>query len=85
MEGVSCVAPRGALYVFPRLDPEVHPIRDDVQLCLDLLESEHLLVVHGSGFNWPATDHLRLVTLPWAGELEEGLQRLGNFLSSYRQ
>jgi len=85
MPGVSCVTPRGALYVFPRLDPEVHQIRDDVQLCLDLLESEHLLVVHGSGFNWPATDHLRLVTLPWAGELEEGLERLGNFLSSYRQ
>jgi alanine-synthesizing transaminase len=85
MDGVSCVRPRGALYVFPRLDPEVHPIRDDVQLCLDLLESEHLLVVHGSGFNWPATDHLRMVTLPWTGDLREGLERFGNFLSSYRQ
>ncbi|WP_414693639.1 pyridoxal phosphate-dependent aminotransferase [Ornithinimicrobium sp.] len=85
MEGVSCVSPRGALYVFPRLDPEVHHVRDDVQLCLDLLEQEHLLVVHGSGFNWPTTDHLRIVTLPWAGELDEGLERLGNFLSSYRQ
>ncbi|MGB7449386.1 MAG: pyridoxal phosphate-dependent aminotransferase [Ornithinimicrobium sp.] len=85
MDGVSCVTPRGALYVFPRLDPEVHAIRDDVQLCLDLLEREHLLVVHGSGFNWPGTDHLRIVTLPWAGDLNEGLERLGNFLSSYRQ
>lgn len=85
MPGVSCVNPKGALYVFPRLDPEVHEIHDDMRLCLDLLEQEHLLVVHGSGFNWPGTDHLRVVTLPWAGDLRAGLERLGNFLSSYRQ
>ncbi|MGB3258859.1 MAG: pyridoxal phosphate-dependent aminotransferase [Ornithinimicrobium sp.] len=85
MPGVSCVVPKGALYVFPRLDPEVHEIHDDVQLCLDLLEQEHLLVVHGSGFNWPAPDHLRIVTLPWAGDLRMGLERLGNFLAGYRQ
>ncbi len=85
MPGVSCVVPRGALYVFPRLDPEVHEIHDDVQLCLDLLEQEHLLVVHGSGFNWPAPDHLRIVTLPWSGDLRAGLERLGNFLAGYRQ
>ncbi|MGB3185853.1 MAG: pyridoxal phosphate-dependent aminotransferase [Ornithinimicrobium sp.] len=85
MPGVSCVTPRGALYVFPRLDPDVHEIRDDVQLCLDLLEQEHLLLVHGTGFNWPSPDHLRIVTLPWAGELEAGLERLGNFLAHYRQ
>lgn len=85
MEGVSCVKPRGALYVFPRLDPEVHEIRDDVQLCLDLLEREKILVVHGSGFNWPEPDHLRIVTLPWARELRTALERLGNFLATYRQ
>lgn len=85
MEGVSCVKPEGALYVFPRLDPEVHEIRDDVQLCLDLLEAEHLLVVHGTGFNWPQPDHLRIVTLPWARDLGAALERLGNFLSGYRQ
>ncbi|MGB3827232.1 MAG: pyridoxal phosphate-dependent aminotransferase [Ornithinimicrobium sp.] len=85
MPGVSCVVPKGALYVFPRLDPEVHEIHDDVQLCLDLLEQEHLLVVHGSGFNWPAPDHLRIVTLPWTGDLRAGLERLGNFLAGYRQ
>lgn len=85
MPGVSCVTPRGALYVFPRLDPEVHEIHDDVKLCLDLLEQEHLLVVHGTGFNWPAPDHVRIVTLPWTGELNAGLERLGNFLASYRQ
>ena len=85
MEGVSCVKPRGALYVFPRLDPEVHQIRDDVRLCLDLLESEHILVVHGSGFNWPDPDHLRIVTLPDSRDLTVALERMGNFLSSYAQ
>ena len=85
MDGVSCVKPQGALYVFPRLDPEVHEIRDDVQLCLDLLEQEKILVVHGTGFNWPTPDHLRVVILPWAADLRSAMERLGNFLSSYRQ
>ncbi|WP_139722051.1 pyridoxal phosphate-dependent aminotransferase [Serinicoccus chungangensis] len=85
MEGVSCVEPRGALYVFPRLDPEVHEIHDDVQLCLDLLEREKILVVHGTGFNWPTPDHLRVVTLPWGADLRAALERMGNFLSAYRQ
>lgn len=85
MHGVSCVKPEGALYVFPRLDPEVHEIHDDVQLCLDLLEQEKILVVHGTGFNWPAPDHLRVVTLPWGSDLRAALERMGNFLSSYRQ
>ena len=85
MHGVSCVKPEGALYVFPRLDPDVHEIRDDVQLCLDLLEQEKILVVHGTGFNWPTPDHLRVVTLPWGADLRAALERMGNFLSSYRQ
>ena len=85
MDGVSCVQPQGALYVFPRLDPEVHEIKDDERLCFDLLESEKILVVHGTGFNWPTPDHLRIVTLPWAADLEAALERLGNFLASYRQ
>ncbi|MGO0576664.1 pyridoxal phosphate-dependent aminotransferase [Ornithinimicrobium panacihumi] len=85
MEGVSCVKPTGALYVFPRLDPEVHEIHDDERLCLDLLEQEKILVVHGTGFNWPSPDHLRIVTLPWATDLQAALERMGNFLSSYRQ
>ncbi len=85
MPGVSCVKPGGALYVFPRLDPDVHEIRDDVQLCLDLLEQEHILVVHGTGFNWPEPDHLRLVTLPGEWELRTALERMGNFLAGYRQ
>ncbi|OLT39701.1 aminotransferase [Serinicoccus sp. CNJ-927] len=85
MDGVSCVEPRGALYVFPRLDPEVHEIHDDVQLCLDLLEREKILVVHGTGFNWPTPDHLRVVTLPWGADLRSALERMGNFLAGYRQ
>jgi len=83
--GVSCVKPRGALYVFPRLDPEVHDIVDDEKLVLDLLLDEKILVTQGTGFNWPAPDHLRIVTLPWARDLANAIERLGNFLASYRQ
>ena len=85
MDGVSCVKPEGALYVFPRLDPEVHEIHDDVRLCLDLLEQERILVVHGTGFNWPTPDHLRVVILPEQRELTTAMERMGNFLASYRQ
>jgi alanine-synthesizing transaminase len=83
--GVSCVKPRGALYVFPRLDPEVYDIADDEQLVLDLLLQEKILVTQGTGFNWPTPDHLRIVTLPWARDLTNAIERLGNFLTSYRQ
>ncbi|MGB8390978.1 pyridoxal phosphate-dependent aminotransferase [Mycobacterium sp.] len=83
--GVSCVKPEGALYAFPRLDPEVYDITDDEQLVLDLLLSEKILVTQGTGFNWPAPDHLRIVTLPWARDLAAAIDRLGNFLVSYRQ
>ncbi|MBT2475574.1 aminotransferase class I/II-fold pyridoxal phosphate-dependent enzyme, partial [Microbacterium sp. ISL-103] len=83
--GVSCVKPQGALYAFPRLDPNVHEIRDDAKLVYDLLVSEHILLVQGTGFNWPTPDHLRLVTLPEPRVLAEAVERLGNFLSSYRQ
>jgi alanine-synthesizing transaminase len=85
IEGVSCVKPEGALYVFPRLDPEVYDIDDDEQLVLDLLLQEKILVTQGTGFNWPAPDHLRIVTLPWARDLAAAIDRLGNFLTSYRQ
>jgi alanine-synthesizing transaminase len=83
--GVSCVKPRGALYVFPRLDPEVHDIVDDEKMVLDLLLEEKILMTQGTGFNWPAPDHLRIVTLPWARDLAKAIERLGNFLASYRQ
>jgi len=82
--GVSCVEPKGALYVFPRLDPEVYPIVDDRKFVLDFLRAERVLVVQGTGFNWPTPDHLRIVTLPWAADLVEAIERLGDFLSTYK-
>lgn len=82
--GISVVQPRGALYAFPRLDPEVYPVKDDQKLVLDLLMSEKILLTQGTGFNWPNPDHLRIVTLPWSRDLSEAIQRLGNFLASYR-
>lgn len=83
LPGVSCVKPKGALYVFPRLDPEVYPIKDDMQFALDLLEEQKILVVQGTGFNWPAHDHLRIVTLQHAEELDEAIGRLGEFLGTW--
>lgn len=83
--GVSCVKPEGALYAFPRLDPEVHEIHDDQRLVRDFLVAEHVLLVPGTGFNWPTPDHVRIVTLPESRVLSEAIERFGNFLSSYRQ
>ena len=83
--GVSCTKPKGALYVFPRLDPEVYPIVDDERMALDLLRSQKILVTHGRGFNWPDPDHLRIVTLPSVEVLEHAITQLGEFLSTYRQ
>jgi alanine-synthesizing transaminase len=83
--GVTCVRPKGALYVFPRLDPEMYPIADDQQFVLELLRSQHVLVVQGSGFNWPHTDHLRIVTLPRAEVLTEAIGRIGEFLADYQK
>ncbi|HEY9391173.1 MAG TPA: pyridoxal phosphate-dependent aminotransferase [Mycobacteriales bacterium] len=82
--GVSCVKPRGALYLFPRLDPEVHPIKDDQRFVLDLLRAKHILVVQGTGFNWPHPDHFRIVTLPRVEDLTEAIGRIGEFLAEYR-
>ena len=82
--GVTCVKPKGALYVFPRLDPEMYPIVDDRRFVLDFLRAEHVLMVQGTGFNWPKPDHLRIVTLPWAKDLTEAIGRLGNFLSTWK-
>ncbi|WP_073389558.1 pyridoxal phosphate-dependent aminotransferase [Jatrophihabitans endophyticus] len=82
--GVTCVEPRGSLYVFPRLDPELYPIRDDQRFVLEFLRTQHVLVVQGTGFHWPHTDHLRIVTLPRADDLTDAIGRLGEFLASYR-
>ncbi|WBT08553.1 pyridoxal phosphate-dependent aminotransferase [Corynebacterium sp. SCR221107] len=83
--GVSCVKPMGALYAFPKLDLNYYDIHDDTQLMLDLLRSEKILLVQGTGFNWPKPDHFRVVFLPYASELKEAIERMGNFLASYKQ
>ena len=83
--GVTCVKPKGALYMFPRLDPKVHPIYDDEKFVLDLLLNERLLVVQGTGFNWAKPDHFRVVTLPRVADLKDAIGRIGRFLSTYRQ
>ena len=82
--GVSNVKPRGALYCFPRLDPEVYPIEDDQEFVLDLLRAKKILVTHGTGFNWFKPDHFRLVTLPDVEILEEAIGRIADFLATRR-
>jgi alanine-synthesizing transaminase len=83
--GITCVQPAGALYLFPRLDPEVYKIRDDEQMMMDFLEQQHVLLSHGSGFNLKTTDHLRLVFLASVPVLDDAIGRLGTFLADYRQ
>ena len=82
--GVSCVKPRGALYCFPRLDPEVYPIEDDEAFVLGLLRDKKILVTHGTGFNWFAPDHFRLVTLPDVDTLTEAIGRIASHLATLR-
>ena len=74
----------GALYCFPRLDPEVYPIEDDEAFVIDLLRAKKILVTHGTGFNWPEPDHFRLVTLPDVDVLEEAIGRIADFLATRR-
>ncbi|HEX3716055.1 MAG TPA: pyridoxal phosphate-dependent aminotransferase [Trebonia sp.] len=83
--GVDCYKPAGALYLFPRLDPEVHKVVDDERMCIDLLEQQHLLLTHGTGFNLPSTDHIRVVFLAPVEVLSDAITRLGEFLATYRQ
>jgi len=82
--GVSCVKPKSALYLFPKLDPEVYPIEDDQQFVADLLKEEKVLLVQGSGFNWGKPDHFRVVFLPHEDVLKEAIGRLARFLERYR-
>ncbi|MBU6193460.1 MAG: pyridoxal phosphate-dependent aminotransferase [Burkholderiales bacterium] len=83
--GVSCVKPKAALYMFPRLDPKLYPIADDQQFAYDLLAQEKVLIVQGTGFNWPQPDHFRLVFLPNADDLTEAVGRIARFLDLYRR
>jgi alanine-synthesizing transaminase len=83
--GVSCVKPKAALYMFPRLDPKIYPIADDQQFAYELLAEEKVLIVQGTGFNWPQPDHFRLVFLPNADDLTDAVGRIARFLDQYRR
>jgi len=83
--GVSVVKPKAALYMFPRLDPEMYPIPDDQQFAYDVLAQEKVLVVQGTGFNYPTPDHFRLVFLPNTDDLTEAVGRIAHYLSSIRR
>jgi alanine-synthesizing transaminase len=83
--GVDCYQPAGALYLFPRLDPEAHKISDDQKMCIDFLEQQHVLLTHGTGFNLSSTDHVRVVFLAPADVLTEAMSRFGAFLADYKQ
>ncbi len=82
--GVTCVKPKAALYLFPKLDPAIYPIKDDQQFILDLLEEEKVLLVQGTGFNWETSDHFRLVFLPNVDDLTVAIERIARFLKNYR-
>ncbi|RZT90114.1 pyridoxal phosphate-dependent aminotransferase [Azospira sp. APE16] len=83
--GVTCVKPKATLYMFPRLDPKVYPIQDDQQFIAELLQEEKVLLVQGTGFNWPEPDHFRLVFLPHVDDLKEAVGRIDRFLAGYRK
>ena len=82
--GVSCVKPQAALYMFPKLDPKVYPIADDRQFFLELLRATRVMLVQGTGFNWPSPDHFRIVFLPHEDDLREAINRIAKFLENYR-
>ena len=82
--GVTCVKPHAALYLFPRLDPKVYPIKDDQQFFLEMLQETKVMLVQGTGFNWPNPDHFRVVFLPHEDELREAISRMAKFLENYR-
>ncbi|MGB3618489.1 MAG: pyridoxal phosphate-dependent aminotransferase [Catalinimonas sp.] len=84
MPGVSVVKPKGAFYMFPRLDPDYYPITDDRAFMLEVLRRTHVLFVQGTGFNWPTPDHLRVVYLPDVDLLADALDRFAAFLEEYR-
>ena len=83
--GVTCVKPKSALYMFPRLDPALYPITDDQEFAYELLAEEKVLIVQGTGFNCPSPDHFRVVFLPNTDDLTESMGRIAHFLEGYRR
>jgi alanine-synthesizing transaminase len=83
--GVTCVKPSAGLYMFPKLDPKMYPIANDQQFVLDMLQETRVLLVQGTGFNWPDPDHFRIVFLPHEDDLREAIGRVAKFLEHYRK
>lgn len=83
--GISCVKPQGAMYLFPKMDKKRYKIKDDEKMVLDLLTQEKILIVHGSAFNWPDSDHFRVVFLPHVDQLTKAINSIEKFLSTYKQ
>ncbi|MCI1260707.1 MAG: pyridoxal phosphate-dependent aminotransferase [Tetrasphaera jenkinsii] len=83
--GITCVEPKGALYCFPKIDTEMYGIEDDEAFVIDLLRAKKILITHGSGFNWPAPDHFRLVILPSVEDLTDAIDRIAGFLEARRR
>jgi alanine-synthesizing transaminase len=83
--GISCVKPQGAMYLFAKLDQKKYNIQADEKMVLDLLKQEQILIVHGSAFNWPNTDHFRVVFLPHVDVLTKAMHSMERFFSTYRQ
>ncbi|VAW71933.1 Alanine transaminase [hydrothermal vent metagenome] len=84
LKGVSCVRPKGALYLFAKLDPEIYRIEDDEKFILQLLQQEKILLVQGTAFNWPRTDHFRLVFLSRREDMDGVMEKMDRFLEGYR-
>lgn len=83
--GLSVVKPRGALYCFPKIDIARFNITNDEQFIMDLLRSQHILLVHGTGFNWKAPDHFRVVFLPDVETIKSAMGKMARFFETYRQ
>ena len=85
IDGISCYRPKGAMYLFPKIDRKKFPIKDDELFVLDFLRQYKVLLVHGRAFNWPEPDHFRIVFLPHKEQLEQAIGKLAQFLPNYRQ
>jgi len=85
LEGVSCVRPKGALYLFAKLDPEIYKIENDEKFVLQLLQHEKVLLVQGTAFNWQDTNHMRLVFLSRREDMEQVIEKMDRFLKYYRE
>lgn len=83
--GISCVKPKGAMYLFAKIDQDRYNIKDDEKMVLDLLKQEKILIVHGTAFNWPKPDHFRVVFLPYLDELQKAMNAMAKFFSGYSQ